>query len=328
MADILNPTNPIPKYNMNFEFLIVTNTFSDLSKFDFSFIDLYIYDIESPEFREYIKDLNPKFEIQNFSFFQSIIDDAHNINENKRYVIFKKNHKIDFDSINLYLAYQLLLIIFPSKLIIEHTVHFQDENDFVQRTSISSRQNNHSYDYDYLFYDEEKLPLINEFIQLAFERTKNTSYIGLAIENYIISYTASHIHFQYITLCMVLENIVPGPQELSYRLKRAVAILCGDDIEECQLIFKNLNELYKFRSKIVHGEKFDFNNFEPYLIYLNSIASLLIIELLVHNIPTNSELNDKLTVIGFGGRNAISENWKHYKLNPLTYNKIRYKVLK
>lgn len=312
---------------MNFELLVVANTFCDLSKLDFSFIDLQIYDIESSGFHEYIKDLNPKFHSRNFNFFQSIIDDSRDIKENKHYVIFKRNYKENYDAKNLYLAYQLLLIIFPSELVIEHSVHFQDEIDFVQSTSMSSRQNNYSYDYDYLYYDVEKLPLINEFIQLIFERTKSTSYIGLAIENYINSYSASHVHFQYITFCMALENIVPGPQELSYRLKRAVAILCGEDIAECQLIFRNINEIYKFRSKIVHGEKFDFKNFETYLIYLNAIVSLLIIELLVHNITNNIDLNEKLTEIGYGNRNLISGNWKHFKLNSLTYHKIKYKTL-
>jgi hypothetical protein len=312
---------------MNFEIIVITNTFHDLSKFDFEFVDLKILDIESKEFREYIAELNPRFDPQNFSFFQSIIDESHNIKENKRYAIFKKNHKENYELRNLYVAYQLLLIIFPSELIIEHSVTFEDEAGFVQRVSMSSRQNNYSYEYDYLYYDDENLPLINEFIALTFERTKSTSYIGLAIENYVNSYTASHLHFQFITFCMALENIIPGAQELSYRLKRSVAIICGNDKNVCRRIYKNIDTIYKVRSKIVHGDKFDLKAIEPSLIYLNAIVSLLIIELLVHNVDTNIILGERITEIGFGDRILLSENWKEYKLNPITYNQVKYKVL-
>jgi hypothetical protein len=312
---------------MNFEIIVITNTFKDLSNFNFEFVDLKILDIESKEFRQYIHDLNPKFDEQNFSFFQSIINDSRDIKENKRYAIFKRNHKDNFDSRNLYLAYQLLLIIFPSELIIEHSVAYQDEHDFVQRISMSSRQNNYSYEYDYLDFDDEKLPLINEFIELTFERTKNTSYIGLAIENYVNSYTASHLHFQFIAFCMALENIVHGNQELTYRLRRSVAVLCGNDRDACRRIYNNINAIYKVRSKIVHGDKYNLETIEPYLVYLNAIVSLLIIELLVHNIDTNETLGERITEVGFGEREMLSENWKEYALNLLTFNKVRFKTL-
>lgn len=313
---------------INFEILVVTNTFCDLSKFDFKFIDIQILDIQSAEFFQYVEALNPKLGSHNFNFFKAIVDDSHDINENKRYAIFKRDYKDHYDGSNLYQVFLLLLIIFPSEFIIEHSIHFQDENGFVQKRYMTSRENKRSYNYEYLHYMDEKIELINEFIQLAFERSKNNGYIGMAIENYLTGYSASHIHFQFITYCMALENLVPGPQELSYRLKRSVAILCGRDVEECRLINKNVTKIYNLRSKLVHGEKVDFNEFETYLVYLNAIVSLLLIELLVHYIPTNAKLNSIITEIGFGNRSMISGNWKHFTLNPLTYHKIRYKELK
>ena len=126
---------------------------------------------------------------------------------------------------------------------------------------------------------------------------------------------------------MALENIIPGAQELSYRLKRSVAIICGNDKNVCRRIYKNIDTIYKVRSKIVHGDKFDLKAIEPSLIYLNAIVSLLIIELLVHNVDTNIILGERITEIGFGDRILLSENWKEYKLNPITYNQVKYKVL-
>ena len=49
----------------------------------------------------------------------------------------------------------------------------------------------------------------------------------------------------------------------------------------------------------------------------------MLIELLIHNLPNNKDLDSIITKIGFGQRVAISENWKQYKLNPMTFYKIR-----
>ena len=38
---------------MNFHIPIITNSYYNLSKFDFSFIDVTIYYIKSPEFKKY-----------------------------------------------------------------------------------------------------------------------------------------------------------------------------------------------------------------------------------------------------------------------------------
>ena len=43
-----------------------------------------------------------------------------------------------------------------------------------------------------------------------------------------------------------------------------------------------------------------------------------IIELLIHNIPTNGDLDKIITELGFGDRSEISRGWKHYELNILT----------
>lgn len=181
-------------------------------------------------------------------------------------------------------------------------------------------------DYEnYLFSDDEYLEEINEYIRLVFDRLNLTNYIGIAIENYLTSYSASHIHYQYLTLCIALESIISGNQELIYRIRRSVAILCGKDLFNCHRIYDNLNKLYTLRSKIIHGESFDYKKVAEYLPPLKSIVSRTIIELLIHNIPTNTELNLKITEVGFGDRTKISESWKHFTLNIITHVESNWK---
>src|SRR5690606_34645467 len=111
------------------------------------------------------------------------------------------------------------------------------------------------------------------FISIHFERLKGDNFITLAIESYLTSYSASHFHFQYLTLCMALESVVDGSQELTYRLKRSIGLLCGDKIDSCKRIYNNINKLYKVRSKIIHGEKYDAPKILKYLSPLKSIVS-------------------------------------------------------
>ena len=138
---------------MKFEIPIIKNTAFDLSRFDFSIASIRIIDIESEEFKTYINLLNPNFEQGNFSFFLSEIEKAKNEN-NKRYAIVKNNYK-EFSKQEIYNVYYLLLIILPSGIKIESIVHFIDENDFVQRSYMSSLENHYTNVENYLYFDDE-----------------------------------------------------------------------------------------------------------------------------------------------------------------------------
>ena len=69
------------------------------------------------------------------------------------------------------------------------------------------------------------------------------------------------------------------------------------------------------RSKIIHGTEFDDDLVSEYLKYLQNIVSKIIIELLIHGIENIETLNYKITKIGFGDRNKISNNWKEFAFN-------------
>lgn len=309
---------------MNFEIPILKNSFYNLSKFDFSAFSIRILNIESDEFREHIKNLNPEFEGGNFAFFNSIIDKV-KTDKIDRYAIIKNNWK-DFSKQEIYNVHILLLIIFPCGLQIDNIVHFMEENNFVQRAYMTNLENKYIHTDDYLSFDDDFLEEANEFINLVFNRINYNNYIGLSIENYLNSFNVSHLHFAYIALCMCLENLIVGSQELSYRLKRTASILCGSSENHSSTIFKNLNKIYQLRSKIVHGEVYTAEEIYIKIEYLKSFVSRLIIELLLHNIPTTKQLDPIITKLGFGQRDKITDSWQLYKINILTLYAIRSEI--
>ncbi len=309
---------------MNFEIPILKNSTYDLSKFDFSVASIRILNIQSDEFKEYIRNLNPKFEGGNFSFFDSVIQKIHH-DYDSRYAILKDDYK-QFSKQEIYNVHILLLILFPSGLQIDSVVHFIEENDFVQRNYMSTLENVYIDVDNYLYFDDMFLDEANEYINLVFKNIDYKNYIGLSIENYVTSFTVSHLHFSYITLCMSLENLISGSQELSYRLKRTTAIICGNTEDNSTMIFKNLGKIYGLRSKIVHGENYTPQEIYTKIEYLQNLVSRVLIELLIHNIPTNKELDNLTTILGFGQRNRLSANWKLFKINIITFHKIKIEL--
>lgn len=298
---------------------VLCNSLYDLNKFDFSFKDITIYDIESENFKKYIENQQPDFFKANFNFFESIKENIH-FEYDKRYAIVKNNPKENFDYTDVINVWKILLIIFPSDLQIEHEINYLYEDNFFQRSFMTTwnRKTTGEHPGELLMSLDEDLPEINEYINLVFEKLRLENYIGLTIENYLTSYSASHFHYQYLTLCIALESIIYGNQELTYRLRRNVSIICGQDEYNCNNIYDNLNKLYSLRSKIIHGEDYDIRKVIDYLKPIKSIVSRTIIELLIHDINNKEKLNHRLTEIGFGDRNKISSKWKHYKLNVLT----------
>jgi hypothetical protein len=307
---------------------ILCNTDFDLSKFDFSFKELQIIDLASEAFETYIRGLQPEFFEQNMMFPREIIKTIHS-DFDKKYAVVKTNPKENFNYEDVINVWKLLLIIFPSDLQIEYEITYTYDDNFFQRAYMSKdiRRYTGEYPGNLLISLDENIAEINEFAKTVFDRLKLNNYIGIAIENYITSYSASHEHYTYLTLCIALESTISGNQELLYRIRRTVSVLCGKDTYNCNNIYDNLNKIYSLRSKIIHGEDYKYEKMINYLTPLRAIVSRTIIELLVHNLPTTKELDKKITEIGFGNRNLISENWKHYTLNVMTIVESNWKKI-
>ena len=312
-----------------FDIPILSGSQFDLSKFDFSFKNIYIYDIQSVDFERHIESLQPNLKQHNLKSFKKITEQIHS-EFDKRYAIVNKNPKADYNYQDILNVLYFLLIIFPCDLQIEHTIHFHEENGCMQSSSMTSwhKRATIGNPEELLFASEEDIPEINEFAKIYFDRSNFKNYIAFAIENYLTSFTASHIHYQYLTLCIALESTLYGENELSYRLRRNVAILCGQDVSCCKRIYENIKSIYSLRSKIVHGEKYSIEKVQEYLKPLRAIVSRTIIELIIHNIPDAEKLNEVITPLAFGDRSKITKTWKSYKLNYFTILESNRKLLK
>jgi len=300
---------------------ILAHSYYDLSKFDFSFKDIYIVDIQSDEFKNYISSLQAGSDFSDhYTFVEDIIKEIY-FDYQKYYAIIKKDARTNYDYREINNVYKILLIIFPSDLQILHELHFDESEGIINSGGMSSWNERITGDYPgkYMLSHANYLDEINDFIKVVFDRLKQDNYIGLSIYHYLISFDTSHLHYQYLSLFMVLESAISETSELTYRLRRNTAVLVGESEFTSNTIYTNIGKLYNLRSKIIHGDDYDYQKLIQYTPYLQAMASRTIIELLLHNYPKNKELNHKITQLGFGDKAKISSSYKSYTLNILTY---------
>lgn len=292
-----------------FTVLIVTNSASDLSKLEFP--EFRIVNTKSEDFINFLADT----EVPEFSFALEI-KESFEEDGKERYAIINKNLSQTFGNKKIYDAFNFLVLLFPSNLAVDYIVdfNFQDKK-LIHRSSFKTEIFNEE-DESFLRFNEDKSDIINDFIKNYSQAYNHIGYLKSSAQNYMNAFDNHHYyHFSYIALCISLESITNGNTELLYRIRRNVAVICGKDTETSQIIFDNINTIYKLRSKIVHGSDFSDEKVYEYLNYLQSIVSKTIIELLIHNITNLELLNKRITSLGFGDRDKLSENWTEVLLN-------------
>lgn len=319
-----------PKDNFSLDIPILSGSEIKLTKFDFSFKKIRILDIQSKKFESYIRRMQPELEGREIPLIKHIAEDIYGKSD-KKYAVVPQNPEVQCNQQDLVNVWRFLLIIYPSDLQIQHVIHYYYNGKAFDNPSFSSYHRRRTGEYPGNLLNAEDLEIseVNQFAKKYFDRLNLDNYVGFAIEKYITSFHASHYHYQYLDLCIALESIIVSHQvELSYRLKRTVAILCGKNLSRCDHIFKQLTQIYGFRSTIVHGGKFDDKDIEEYLEVLQAIVSRTLIELIIHNIATTGKLAEIITSLGFGDREKISTGWKGYKLNHYILHKSNWGILK
>ncbi len=289
----------------NYTVLIVTNSDSDLTTLKF---DGYrILNVLSEEFEEFCNKTGTAEEL--LLKFKT----EYQYMKQERYAIMWEDisqpatKKVDD-------VYSFLLLLFPSILSVEFVLSYQAEEKFTRY--LDSYEADIKYDRaEYLYFDEDDIEDINSFIAKYFGRHLERKILQFPIVYYINAFESNLFHFSYVAFCISLEGLIQGNQELMYRIRRTVAIICGFDEESSEIIFDNMSKLYDLRSKIVHGEKFDEELVSNYLYYLECLVSKTIIELLVHEVDDLKLLGKQITKLGFGDREKISEKWRKFTLN-------------
>lgn len=298
--------------------LIIKNTKKQLDVFDFP--EFKILNVHDQEFKKILQITDTPSE----EFWDVIVEEQKYLDE-PRFAIVQKDLTKPISIRKVYDVYNFLKVLFPSALEIEFILSY-NFNLNLRFNSAFQLDNSFAAVDSYADYDERKVAAINKFINQTFDRYTEINYINISKINYINAYESSHFHFSFIAFCITLESLINGNNELLYRISRATALLCGSDVEACNIIFGNVKKIYNLRSRIVHGSDFDENLVSKYLYYLECICSKVLTELMIHNIEDHKSINEKFTILGFGYRNEISENWYEFQYNP-TIEKTIYNSL-
>ena len=227
-------------------------------------------------------------------------------------------------------AIEAIRVIHPSEIYIRNILGAQYfEGQGIYFSSWATYSTYHWYKYEesqehYFIYPEENLKETNEFLAFYKKNYNKRDYIRNAIRYYSDSFRVNSSEMSFICLCICLETVVPGKEQLSYRFKRNLSVLCSDSSERGKKIYSKANQLYGYRSKLVHSgmTSKDFKKFDLFFEYAQILASRMIIEMLLHDIPNIEDLDKKITELGFGQKKEISENYKEFRGNISTWIKV------
>ncbi|MCX8534350.1 HEPN domain-containing protein [Chryseobacterium luquanense] len=230
---------------------------------------------------------------------------------------------------DFYEVINILRILHPSELYI-HNI-FSTTYDQGLGTQISSWSQSESYvwnKYDkpeqhFFIYPEDQFSETNALLQI-FKKYKDINYISNAIKYYSDSFYVNSPEMSFICLCICLETIVSGREQLSFSFRRNLAVLCSNSEEEGKNIFENARLLYNYRSALVHSgmSKKNYEKFDLFFKYAQFLSSRMIIEMVLHNIPSIEGLDKKITELGFGNKHKISENYKEIISNKISWQEV------
>lgn len=289
---------------------IISGIKSDLSKINFDKVQ--IVEFENFPFTKDERFYNLKKDIDNEFLFDY----------SKRFIIYSEEE----NPINITTkTFNFLRIIFPSSLITEYFIDYKKIVDEVKIIDIY-KTTSRNEDSDLLEFENKNVEKINNFIKEYFSKFYKIKYLENAIKNYIGAFDAQHKHFKFLSLCICLECLITETTELLYRISRGASIITGTTPDTSLIIFNNIKEIYKLRSKIVHGSNFDESKLENYINYLQCLVSKIIVELLIHKVEDSKILNNQFTKLGFGDRKKISDHWFSFNYNSKIENEIFKKI--
>ena len=235
---------------------------------------------------------------------------------------------------DFYEVINILKVLHPSEVYVHNIFSAQYNKGLgTQITSWSQSQsyvwNKYENAEEHFFkYPEKHFSETNELLRLFKER-KDIDYINNAIKYYSDSFHVNSPEMSFICLCICLETIVPGTEQLSFRFRRNLAVLCSNTEENGKKIFEKAKLLYNYRSALVHSgmSKKNYDKFDLFFEYAQFLSSRMIIEMVLHKISSIEELDKRITELGFGKKQNISENYKELISNEITWREVsEYKL--
>ncbi|MEO6832365.1 MAG: hypothetical protein ABI378_08125, partial [Chitinophagaceae bacterium] len=310
---------------------IFYGTFADLTKLDLSLINGKIVLHKGRHFRECFKKLLHPDAFES-SYKMNVNDfDNHPIYERdkvKRYAIVPLDCEKPLLEENWRHFHQMMLSLIPSDFALIEIIRLNLYNGRYQgvlKYSYNFEPSDEKIFGNFMFIAPQEYKFVRAYIKKYFYPSLNLKYIKYILSTYASSFKEPNPIYQYLGLIICLEVTIEGNEQLTYRLKRNTALLCGTKISECRRIYDNLNQLYKLRSAIIHGNiNPSYKYFKDYHHYLKTLVARLIRELTVHNIADVAQLNKKLTELGYGQNRLISKNYSSAKYPILDNTQLAY----
>lgn len=300
----------------------LVGSLSDLAKIEFSSLNIKCLNLDSKEFKEAYEEILYEPFCLKYSALKKQLRKGDS-DDHQVFALLQMDLTKEFVNDDFLLCFKILLVMFPSNITIIEIMHFTIiENKFID-WDYSEVYNLVNYDpSNFLYFDENSINEINDFIRLFIERMQSMKYIFITIDSYANSFNQENYVMAFLNLCISLESITNGTQELNYRIARNVALLIADRKERALVIFENVKKIYNLRSKIIHGSQFDFDKVRKYLPYLEKVASRMIIELILQGFKDMDELNNSLTFAGFETKKSLSDNYNVMDTNYFPFNSL------
>lgn len=110
--------------------------------------------------------------------------------------------------------------------------------------------------YQDLFHlDDSEIENAQKYLEIT-KMPLNFDYLKLAHENFELSYTVHNPSLSFLSLMIASEVLFnPGSGDITYRISRNFAVLLGNSVDDAKRIQKEIKELYKKRSSLVHSGK-------------------------------------------------------------------------
>lgn len=298
---------------------VFAGSLANLNLLDFSKLNLKFLKITSVEFDVFIEET--QYNHNEFDSHNKTIFDKFKVRNNYGEHLFAlvpiDMHQPILED-NNWLVREVLLIMFPSDLAITFELDYQVIENKLWWCG-SAEWDFHVTDFNdyyknFLHFQDKRVDSINDFIKVYLERKKSIKYLKTVVTSYLHSFSSfQYPHLVLLSLCISLEaTTTDSRNELTYRIRRNCAVICGDTEGVSERIFNSVHKLYSLRSSIVHGSDFQYKKVYQYISYARSLVSRLIIELVSLNITDLKMLNNQVSALGFGQRNSISNEYQEH----------------
>ncbi len=330
----------MPKQQEEYHFIsfaIVDGSLVNLSKLELSPWGVRSLHVKDDEFKDYIRTFSKgEWFDYNWKYFEKWVlrggNEAGYVGGYDDFnILVPKNIKRPVDEKEYFDLIEAIRLMHPSIISIKHILNVQviDRNSFHfgGLSTFSSRfrwaPDEDWYKYHFKYPDDQLEPT-SKFLKIIKERLPNLEYVNNSMMYYSGSFRVNDLEMSFVSLCICLESIVPTAEQLTFRFRRNLAVLCGEDLERGKLIQEKVKKLYNYRSKLVHFgmTKEDYKSFDRYLDYAQIIASRMLVEMIIHNVPSIKELDEKINQLGIGDGRRISKRYRPFKGNIINWIRV------